>query len=265
MSPILAVVAVVVSAGAVVGVSAREARAALVGVAVVLVASPFLADPLPPLSTFATRVVGAALAAYLIRAAIASSSDEAVAGGREQVSSGARTGWPTQGLFAVAAAIVGIVASANLAILNPGGPGLQRDDVLGVLTAASLATAAGLAVVTVAVVPAILARNAVRAVLGFVLLTQGVVLVRTGVAGMPGDLEQLAGLALTLAAAATGAIVIRLFSAADPDESTPGDGHRISTSTLQAAPATGPARRGAKRVPLPEPADSGGEPEGDAR
>lgn len=271
MNPILAVVAVVVSAGAIVGVSAREARAAVVGVAVVLVAAPFLGDPLPPLPTLATRVVGAALAAYLLRAAVASASDEAAAAGRDQPGSGTRTGWPTQALLAVGAAIAGIVASANLAALNPAAPRVLPGDVLGMLTAASLATAAGLAVLAVAVVPALLARNAVRAAIGFVLLTQGIVLVRTGVAGMTSDLEQLAGLVLTIAAAATGAIVIRLFSAIDPDEPSGGSGRRRSPVARPGALAEVRTGRDTRRTPVEptrgavsEPQSAAGEPKGDA-
>lgn len=272
MNPILAVVAVAVSAGAIVGVSAREARAALVGAAVVLVATPFLADPLPPLPTLATRVVGAALAAYLLRAAISSTSDEAIAAGRDHPSSGTRTGWPTQALLAVGAAIVGIAASANLAALNPAGPRVLPGDVIGALTAAALATAAGLAVLAVALVPALLARNAVRTTIGFVLVIQGVLLVRTGIADMPGDLEQIAGVALTIAAAATGAIVMRLSSAVDLDEPPGRASRRRSPIARRNVPADDRKRVGSRTTSVEsvggtvsEPPPAAVEPTGDPR
>ena len=62
----LAGLACVVVAGAVVAVSAREARAALLGLLVVLLAAPLLADPLPGPLPIAARLAAAFLACRLI-------------------------------------------------------------------------------------------------------------------------------------------------------------------------------------------------------
>ena len=63
MNPILAAVALVVVAGTVVAVAARPPRVAILGLAIVLIGSPVLADPLPAPLGLASRFVGAILAA----------------------------------------------------------------------------------------------------------------------------------------------------------------------------------------------------------
>ena len=66
MNPILALVAVAVIGGAVVVVAARDARTVSVALALTLVASPLLADPLATPLGLAARLVGAILATYLL-------------------------------------------------------------------------------------------------------------------------------------------------------------------------------------------------------
>ena len=66
MNPILAGIALVVAAGAVVTVSSRDARTTLLGLAVVLIGSAVLADPIPAPLGLAARFVGAILATYLL-------------------------------------------------------------------------------------------------------------------------------------------------------------------------------------------------------
>ena len=65
MNPALLSAAIIVLAGAVIGVSARDARIALAGLAVTLFVAPFLADPLPSPVALGARVAAAGLAAYL--------------------------------------------------------------------------------------------------------------------------------------------------------------------------------------------------------
>ncbi len=185
MNPILVGVAFAVTAGAVVAVSAREARLALVGLVVALAAAPFLADPLPPLSTLAARVIGAALAAYLVRVAVAPTMPDADTRRRDVFRGGSRTGWPTESLLAVAAWIVGLNVAIHLEALNPGGAGVSADDLLGAVRASSLATGAGLASIVIAIVPSLGSRQALGTVLGLLILVQGVSLFRVGVAGGP--------------------------------------------------------------------------------
>lgn len=224
MSPILVGVAFAVTAGAVVAVSARDARTALVGLAVALAAAPFLADPMPPLSTLAARVVGAALAAYLLRAAVSPAGPASEARGLDSIRAGSRTGWPTESLVAVAAWIVGLSVSMHLEALNPAGAGVSPSDALRALNAASLATGAGLAAIVIAIVPALGAGHGFRTAVGLLILIQGVVLFRTGVAGAPGDLEQLADVTLMVVAAIAGSVLIALEGHAtdDPRLGSPG-------------------------------------------
>ena len=57
MNPALAGVALAITIGAIVAVSVRDARAAVLGLAVLLIGSPFLADPLADTLGLAARVV----------------------------------------------------------------------------------------------------------------------------------------------------------------------------------------------------------------
>ena len=215
MNPILVGVALAVSAGAVVAISARDARTALMGLAITVVAAPFLSDPLPPLSTLAMRVVGAALAAYLLRSAVMSNADELDGGSRPSGHGGSRIGWPTETLLAIAAWVVGLNVFVHLQALNPAGPGTLVTDLLGSINAGALATGSGLAVIVLAVVPALGSREGLRTAIGLLVLVQGVLLFRSGVAGAPSDLEQLAGVALIVAAAITGSMLVGLGVARD--------------------------------------------------
>ncbi len=213
MNPVLAGVALAVTVGAVTAISAREARTALVGLAVVLGIAPFLSDPLPAVTTLATRVVGGALAAYLLRAAISGAPALPARGPR--LPGGSRIGWPAELLFAMAAWIVGLAVASGLATLSPSGPATVPDDLLGSLSPAAVATAAGLASMVMAVVPAFAGRDALRTVTGSLVLVQGILLFRVGIAGPPGDLEQLGGVGLLIAIAVAGAWLIGAEAARD--------------------------------------------------
>jgi hypothetical protein len=159
-------VAVVVIAGAVVAVSAREARAAMLGLAAVLIAAPLLADPVPGPAAVAARIVAALLALYLMLAAIR---------GAELVTSGSRLGPPVEALFAAAAAVVGF-GTHGLGAAALGPPEAQS---------------AGFAVGVLAAVPLATGRDVLRIGLGAMLLLAAALLVRVGIGGTPGDLEQL--------------------------------------------------------------------------
>jgi hypothetical protein len=212
VNPLLTGLAVVVTAGAVTAISAREGRTALVGLAVALGLSPFLGDPLPQISTLATRVVGAALAAYLLRAAVEAGRVAPARG--PQLPGGSRIGWPAEALIAAAAWVVAVFLANGLATLAPGGAppadtapaGLA--DVVAMVTPTAVAAAAGLAAMVIGIVPAFGGRDALRTTVGSLVLIQGVLLFRVGVAGPPGDLEQLGGVMLLLAIAAGGAWLI---------------------------------------------------------
>jgi hypothetical protein len=162
----LVAVAAVVIAGAVVAVSTQEAKAALLGLAAVLIAGPLLADPLPSPAAVAARIVAALLALYLMLAAIR---------GADLTTSGSRLGWPVEGLFAAAAAVVGFGTHGL------GAPALGPAE----------AQAAGFAVGVLAAVPLATGRDVLRIGLGAMLLLAAALLVRAGIGGTPTDLEEL--------------------------------------------------------------------------
>ncbi len=107
MNPILAGIALAVVAGAVVAVASRDARAAILGLAVALIGSPVLAEPLPTPLGLATRFVGAVLAAYLLWVV---ARDRPQAGAPSATTGGSHIGWPAEVLVAAAAAVVGFAA-----------------------------------------------------------------------------------------------------------------------------------------------------------
>ncbi|MEO8469231.1 MAG: hypothetical protein ABI573_06140 [Chloroflexota bacterium] len=238
MNPMFVGVALAISVGAIIAISARDARTALMGLAVTLVAAPFLSDPLPPLSTLAMRVVGAALAAYLLRSAVLSNAEALDRRRGKSGHVGSRIGWPTETLLAIAAWVVGINVYAHLLALTPGGPGTLSTESLGSLGAGSLATGAGLAVIVLAIVPALGAREGLRTAVGLVVLIQGILLFRSGVAGAPSDLEQLAGVALIVAAAVTGSMLVGLGVARDRGASA--DSTSMPLPTEAGSPAVPP-------------------------
>ena len=166
MNPALAGLACVVVAGAVVAVSARETRAALLGLLVALLASTLIADPLPGWLPIAARIVAAFLACQLIAIAI-----RGEAGG----TGGSRLGWPVEVLVGAAAAVIGF---GTHGLGAPGGGPAE-------------AQAAGFAVGVLAAAPVVSGRDVFRLGIGAVLVLLGSLLVRAGLSGTPSDLEQL--------------------------------------------------------------------------
>ena len=70
MNPALAGVALAVIVGAIVAASARDARTAVLGLGVTLIAAPAIADPISATTGIAARVVAAILAIYLLWIAV---------------------------------------------------------------------------------------------------------------------------------------------------------------------------------------------------
>lgn len=190
MNPLVAGVALAVVAGAVVAVSSRDGRAAILGLTVVLVASPLVADPLPEPLALAGRLAGSILGAYVLWIAVRVRPE---AGLLPAPTGGSRLGWPAEVLLAGAAAIVGF-ASHGL-----GAPGAGP----------ALASAAGIAVATVALLPATTGRDLLRVGMGLVLLADAALLLRTGLTGTSGPLEHLLGGTLIAALGASlGAVAL---------------------------------------------------------
>jgi hypothetical protein len=228
MNPVLGAVAAAVLAGAVVAVSVREGRLAVVGLAATLIFAPLLADPLDTPLGLAARLAGGILAAYLLWIAVRD-------GG---ITSGSTLGWPAEALLAAAAFVVG-VGTHGL-----GAPALGPAE----------AQAAGFALAALAIVPVATGRDVLRIGIGLFLLLQAALLVRVGLDGNPSELEQLVTAALV---AALGGAVAALGYAARSDgpggfelatESRvrirrPRDGGRDLRRSPEGAAADGPGTR----------------------
>jgi hypothetical protein len=245
----LALVAIVlaIGAGAVVAVSTREAAAAAIGLAVALVASALFADPLPSASILGVRVVAALLAAALIR--------WAGHGATRQYSS---LGWPGEALLATAGAVAGLGVAVGLASIGisgdgPGGEGVPTDLGPEAVTGMALLVAAGCSLLVLGIGPLVHGPLGIRRAIGLVLVTQGVLLVRVGMAGQATPLEEVARAVLLVTAAATGGVLARAAAiergAGDPDD------QEREAKPLDIEPANnhGPAGkpRLARRAPSP--------------
>ena len=203
----IALVAIIlaIGAGAVVAVSTSEPAAAAIGLAVVMVGSALLADPLPSAAILGVRIVAGLLAATLIRSA--------VAGSERQPSS---LGWPAEAMLATAGAVVGLgLALALETLAGPGGVNGTGDAGSAALTVMALTTAAGTSLLVLGAAPSIHGQPGMRRAVGLVLLTQAVLLIRIGIAGSAVDFEEIASAALLVAAAATGAALARASAASE--------------------------------------------------
>jgi len=194
MNVALAAVALAVGAGAVIAVSVRDPRAAINGLAVVLVGCALLVDPLPSPATLGVRIIGALLVAAILRAKLPA----ALAG----VESGSRFGWPAEALIATAASLAGVGIATGLAAAGSGG--IEVGLAAPVTTSGVLMTATAAALVTLGATPAALGGSGARRAIGLVIVAQAALLAWAGLAGPPGDLEQIAIVGLLLACAATG-------------------------------------------------------------
>ncbi len=198
MNVLLAGLTAAVLAGAVVAVSAREARASLLGLLVVLLASSLLADPLAGPLPLAARIAAALLAARLVAISIR---------GLDRPTAGSRLGWPVEALAALAAGVVGFGTHGLGA--TPLGP--------------ALASAAGCAVGILAAAPIVTSRDVYRLGTGAMLLLVGGLLIRVGLGGTPSDLEQLVTCGLIAGVGGAMAVVVRAARAATGDLSVGDD------------------------------------------
>lgn len=172
MNPVLGGIALAVVAATVVALAARSARGAILALAVVLIGSPVLADPVPAPLGLATRIVGAILAAYLLWVV---ARERPRAGSPTATTEGSRISWPAEVLVAAAASIVGFASHGlGAPALGPG-----------------LASAAGFAVAATALTATLTGRDVLRVGIGSLLLVDAALLVRSALGGTPGELEQL--------------------------------------------------------------------------
>ena len=181
MNPALAALAVVAIGGAVVAVSARDPRATVLGLLVVLLAAPLLADPWPgPLSILA-RVAGALLAARLLTIGLRG----------EPATTGTTIGWAAEACVAVAAGVVGYAAHGL------GAPALGPAE----------AGAAAFALAALAIAPLITGRDALRLGVGAMLLVLAALLIAGALDEPATDAQQLVLSVLTIALGGAVAVI----------------------------------------------------------
>jgi hypothetical protein len=184
MNPILAIITLVVVAGAVVAISTSDPRATILGLAVVLLASPVVAEPVPAPLGLAARIVGAVLGAYLLWIVTRDRPRHGTAGAATE---GSRIGWPAEILVGIAALVVGYAAHGL------GAPALGP----------ALGSAAGFAVAALALTATLTGRDVLRVGLGCLLLIDAGLLVRSALGGTPADFEQLISAAMVVVVAGT--------------------------------------------------------------
>jgi hypothetical protein len=219
MSLALVAVVLAIGAGAVIAVSTRESAAAAIGLAMALVASALLIDPLPSAAILGVRIVAALLAAALIR--------WAAQGGPRQFSP---LGWPGEALLATAAAVAGLGVGVGIAaVTSPVGAPIGVPDGgaggvdASIVTSMALTIAATSMLLAIGAAPLMHGRSGVRRAIGLVLLTQAVLLLRIGLAGPATELEEIARAALLVAAAASGSALTRATAAAHAGAHTQAD------------------------------------------
>jgi hypothetical protein len=183
VSPVQLGAALVLLAGALIAVSARDPRWILGGLVVSVGLAALVADPLPTVLAIAIRLVAALLGAELVLLAVR---------GVPVPSYGAPLGPVTAALAGAAAVVVGYAAS------GVGSPAAGPP----------LASGVGLGLATIAIGPLLLGRDIVRIGSAMALLVTAAELVRAGLAGTPGPLEQGVIALVTIGIlAATAAIV----------------------------------------------------------
>ncbi len=206
MNLALAGIAAVAVAGAVLAVSARDPRGTVLGLLIVLLASPLIADPWPGPLPILARTAAALLAARLLTVGLRGEAGEA---------GGSRIGWPAEALVAAAAAVAGF-GSHGL-----GAPGLGPAE----------AQAAGFALGALAAAPLLVGRDALRLGVGAVLLLQAAILVRQALDGPATDAEQLVLALLTIALGGAVAVITAAARAAGGlsvvDETGPDGSRRV--------------------------------------
>lgn len=245
-------------AGALVALSARDARLILGGLVLSVGLAPLIADPLPSPVAIAVRLLATLLGAELLLVVLRGSSAR---------TRGAALGPVSPALAAAAACVVGYATS------GVGSPTLGPP----------LATAVGFGLATIALDPLLFGRDVLRIGLGMVLLITAAELIRTGLAGTPGPLEQVAsaGLTIALLGAMAGIAATALASGHDlsVDPTAPREtlfeAHPLAVSHGAAAgrspsgrkPAAGPRRNAAahqltleERLRTTSPPETGAQP-----
>lgn len=198
MNPVLVATALTVVAGAIVALAARDARVALVGLAVASAGAPFLADPPPEPAALAARVIAAALAAELLWIAVRETS---------LIARGSSVGWVADALGAGAAFVVGYAVAGDLG--PPALMELQAAVAGGAAVApgvgAPIVTGAAVALLAVSLTPLLRGRDPLRLAVAAAVAITATTVLRAGLLGTPSSFEQLVVAGLVVGVAAGGA------------------------------------------------------------
>jgi hypothetical protein len=245
VNPALAAIAAITVAGAVLAVSARDVQAALLGLMVVLLGAPLIADPWPDPLSILVRIAATLLAVRLIAIGLR--------GGL--ATGGTRIGWPAEALLASAAAVIGYGSHGlGAAAFGP-----------------AEAQAAGFALIVLAAAPLVAGRDALRISVGALLLLVAASSIRGALDPTPSQAEHLvdsvltiaiggAIAAITLAARAAGGLDAIDAGGGDVLPRRPPDAHRPPEQPERPARPTAPRQKPAapKRAPAGVPADVDG-------
>lgn len=206
MTPAIILLAVVVTAAAVIATSAREPRFAALGMIVALVGSAYVTEPLPGLVALAARLAGSALAGYLVWVALR---------GATPPTSGWRVGWPGAAAVAIVAFAIGWLAAGSiattLAAASGSGPAVGAAAALAQGSPVPRAAlGAALALVALAAAPVLVGRDVLRLGLGLLLLLAAAGLLRNVMAvGTDGPVELALAVLTAFSGAAVAAVVAR--------------------------------------------------------
>lgn len=203
----LVVVALVVGTGAVAALEAGEPRLGLVGLAAALLAAGLLADPLPSPAILGVRLTASLLGVAMLRAVAPLPVPRRV----EDEGDEARwhVGWPAAVVLAAAGAAAGLAIAATLPTFLPvGGADALADVGAGVLGPAGIALGIGCGLLVLAIPAAVIEPLGPRRAAAVMLLLQAAILLRVGLAGPPGLVEEIVLGGLVIAVAATASLLV---------------------------------------------------------
>jgi hypothetical protein len=227
VNALLVATALTVVAGAIVAVSSRDARIALAGLAVALVASPLLADPPPDALPLIARVLAALLAVELLWIAVRMTD------GRTR---GTTVGPAAIALAAAGASVVGLALASAVGGGSAAAPGSVGEGPVPAIVGAALGLGA------LAVLALVAGRDALRLAIGAALLVAAGVALQAGLVAPPSPFEQLVAAGASVAAGAAGALLVSYAWEARGDLSLVGHARRPDAhpSAPVHAPAAGP-------------------------
>lgn len=188
MNPALVALAVAALAGAVLAVTARDVRSVVLGLLVVLLAAPLIADPWPAPASILVRIAAGLLAARLIVVGVRGLGPTV----------GTPLGWPTGTILAAGAAVTGW-SSHGL-----GAAGLGPAE----------AQAAGFGLIALSIAPLLVGRDVLRLGIGAVLLLVGATLVRVALDRPATEGDQLVAGILTVGLGGAVAVIASAAGAA---------------------------------------------------